>query len=110
MSAKKKIIYSPEGDKEVHTFANAFDLLNHAGYTSRPVTKAVEIEEETKSKIGVAETEESDMPDFEAFSKEALEDYASEHFGVSLDKRKGQATLANEVAELYRDHNEDEAE
>lgn len=102
--AKMKVIYSPTGEKEVHSFANAHDLLNHAGYTARKVDTKAEVEVEEVDSVDSAEEVNTDIPDFEAMSKEDLEDYAAVNFNVNLDKRKSQPTLASETLALYEDH------
>ena len=116
MSASDKIIYSPAGEREVHTFANAYDLLAHAGYTVNPPTDSVDetVEDATDDADDGDSTDDSDAggdneaserPDFAAMTKVALEDYARTNYGVEIDKRKSQATLAAEVTKLFDEHN-----
>lgn len=111
---KMKVIYSPSGEREVYTFANAYDLLRHAGYTAiKPKAETTADAEDVPAdveSVNESESDANDMPDFVAMSKDKLEDYAKEKFAVNLDKRKSQASLAAEVAKLYVEHTEDDAE
>lgn len=116
-----KVIYNPEGEAETHTFANAYDLLAHVPGWSQVPPKAdkpdvVTSEDDDEGVDNEGESQEGDssedtedakedsVPDFEAWTKNQLEDYARQHYAVELDKRKSQATLAADVIKLYREH------
>lgn len=112
----KKVIYDPEGNAFEYDFLSAYDLLNHAGWTALPIKREALVTE--ADAVGDAEdadtfddgseevtdNPEDVIPDFEAMTKDQLEDYAANNYGVAIDKRKSQSTIAADVAKLFEEH------